>query len=238
MPGANSRFTGSATRWNSFTPSSIFHGSVAPFGVTTGRVGPVRGRPVGRRLRLLGAAACALLATAPARSAPDSNRFRRVMLMLPSPCEPRADGALEIGARDPVVAHRLDVLAVGVDLVLLGLQQLIHAEQHRVVVLLRERDDPLAQRHQRLSRSIRWSGAPPAAGCAPARTSERMAIASASARCCAAPELRAQPRDLGLLAGRRSAARDRSTARSSLGRRDRDARWRRDRGRRPRACLW
>src|SRR5450830_1766240 len=39
MPGAISRTTGSATRWNSFTPSFIRHGSVQPFSVTTGLYG-------------------------------------------------------------------------------------------------------------------------------------------------------------------------------------------------------
>ncbi len=36
MPGANSRFTGSAIRWNTFTPLSIFDGSELPLSVTTG----------------------------------------------------------------------------------------------------------------------------------------------------------------------------------------------------------
>ena len=36
MPGAISRTTGSATRWNSFTPSFMRHGRVQPFSVTTG----------------------------------------------------------------------------------------------------------------------------------------------------------------------------------------------------------
>ena len=43
MPGANSRFTGSATMRNSFTPSFIVHGSVLPLGVTTGVYGPAGG---------------------------------------------------------------------------------------------------------------------------------------------------------------------------------------------------
>ena len=36
MPGANSRTTGSATRWNSFHSPFIRQGSVQPFSVTTG----------------------------------------------------------------------------------------------------------------------------------------------------------------------------------------------------------
>ena len=36
MPGAISRTTGSATRWNSFTPLFMRQGSVQPFSVTTG----------------------------------------------------------------------------------------------------------------------------------------------------------------------------------------------------------
>lgn len=37
MPGAISRCTGSAIRWNSFHPSFVRHGRVQPFSVTTGR---------------------------------------------------------------------------------------------------------------------------------------------------------------------------------------------------------
>ena len=36
MPEAISRSTGSATRWNSFTPSFRRHGKDQPFSVTTG----------------------------------------------------------------------------------------------------------------------------------------------------------------------------------------------------------
>ena len=36
MPGAISRITGSAVRWNSLTPFFIRHGKVQPFNVTTG----------------------------------------------------------------------------------------------------------------------------------------------------------------------------------------------------------
>jgi len=43
MPGAISRTTGSATRWNSLTPAFMRHGSVQPFSVTTG----LYGRPFG-----------------------------------------------------------------------------------------------------------------------------------------------------------------------------------------------
>jgi len=43
MPGAISRTTGSATRWNSFTPSRMRQGAVQPFSVTTGWYG----RPLG-----------------------------------------------------------------------------------------------------------------------------------------------------------------------------------------------
>src|SRR5687768_3075158 len=42
MPGANSRTTGSATRWNSLTPSFMRQGSDQPFSVATG----LNGRPV------------------------------------------------------------------------------------------------------------------------------------------------------------------------------------------------
>ena len=37
MPSANSRTTGSATRWNSFQSPFIRNGSDQPFSVTTGR---------------------------------------------------------------------------------------------------------------------------------------------------------------------------------------------------------
>ena len=36
MPGASSRRTGSATRWNSFQPLFMRQGSDQPFSVTTG----------------------------------------------------------------------------------------------------------------------------------------------------------------------------------------------------------
>ena len=36
MPGASWRRTGSATRWNSFQPLFMRHGSDQPFSVTTG----------------------------------------------------------------------------------------------------------------------------------------------------------------------------------------------------------
>jgi hypothetical protein len=37
MPGANSRWTSSATKWKTLTPFSIFQGIVTPLGVSTGR---------------------------------------------------------------------------------------------------------------------------------------------------------------------------------------------------------
>src|SRR4029453_2982335 len=43
MPGAISRTTGSATRWNSLTPSFMRHGNDHPLSVTMGR----NGRPLG-----------------------------------------------------------------------------------------------------------------------------------------------------------------------------------------------
>src|SRR5262245_5607975 len=43
MPGAISLTTGSATRWNSLTPSFMRHGSDHPLSVTTG----LNGRPLG-----------------------------------------------------------------------------------------------------------------------------------------------------------------------------------------------
>ncbi len=43
MPGAISRTTGSAIRWNSFQPSFMRHGALQPFSVTTG----LNGRPSG-----------------------------------------------------------------------------------------------------------------------------------------------------------------------------------------------
>src|SRR5512134_2461343 len=49
MPGAISRTTGSATKWNSLTPAFIRNGSVQPFSVTTGLYGrPAPVTPAGR----------------------------------------------------------------------------------------------------------------------------------------------------------------------------------------------
>src|SRR5262252_7208130 len=56
-----------------------------------------------------------------------------------------ADGALQLGASAPVIAQHVDVTAVRVDLVLFRSDELIHAEQHRVVLLLRKRDDAFAR---------------------------------------------------------------------------------------------
>src|SRR5262245_14067504 len=123
---------GSAVRWNSFTPSFIVHGSVAPLGTTTGVYGS----------RAAGPAACWASATSsfssarpPATSDAVPRRSRRVMLMLVfsgvglgvvlrwlrrcrfgSGPETAANFPLELGAKRPIIAERLDELSVRVDL--------------------------------------------------------------------------------------------------------------------------
>ena len=96
-----------------------------------------------------------------------------------------ADGALEIGAGDPVVAQRLDELAVGVHLALLRGEQLVRAEQHRVVLLLRQAHGLLAHAGRRPWRTAPPRRASPARRPRAARTSERMSTASALSRACA-----------------------------------------------------
>src|SRR5207248_10532317 len=57
-------------------------------------------------------------------------------------------GALQLGARDPVVTNRLEVAPVAFDLLSPGLQKLEDAEQHRVVAKLRLLDGLLPQRQE------------------------------------------------------------------------------------------
>src|SRR5690349_19462708 len=91
MPGAISRTTGSAIRWNSFHPFFIRHGSDQPFNVATG----VYGRPLGGTsggcvavFSMIGAsgsdAAPALLTNAaPSSAAPEPPRkFRRETMFI------------------------------------------------------------------------------------------------------------------------------------------------------------
>src|SRR5262245_52893721 len=56
-----------------------------------------------------------------------------------------ADGALQLGACEPVVAQGLDVRRSGVDLVALGEEKLEDAGEHRVVLELGLPDDSRAQ---------------------------------------------------------------------------------------------
>src|SRR5215472_5313151 len=80
MPGANSRFTGSATSRNVFAPSSMLHGSADPLGVTTGVYRPLPA-DAGSMSGPAGSAAVAdrLLRTAalPSNAAPVVSRSRR-----------------------------------------------------------------------------------------------------------------------------------------------------------------
>src|SRR5712664_1878361 len=59
--------------------------------------------------------------------------------------------ALKLGSSNPVVTDRFNVLTVGFHLGLFGKQELEDAEQHRVVPLLREADDPLANGQKHLA---------------------------------------------------------------------------------------
>ena len=61
----------------------------------------------------------------------------------------RTDGELELAARDPGVAPALDILAARIDLVGAGLEQLVGADQHRVVLLQGELGDRLGARQHR-----------------------------------------------------------------------------------------
>src|SRR5277367_4468355 len=120
MPGAISRITGSATRWNSLTPLRMRHGSVQPFNVATA----LYGRPLGGESggcmaaesvdTISGSAARALFATAvaaTARPAPLKN-LRRVSMMFPKERLGRGiaeEGGVEFGLCDPEIAHTLYV---------------------------------------------------------------------------------------------------------------------------------
>src|SRR5512134_559675 len=106
MPGASSRTTGSATRWNSFQPLFIRHGSVQPLSVTTG----LYGRPFGGAsggwvagLVCTGAsgseAACTrLTAAAPSTAAPAPARKSLLVLIVIVPS--RASSVPAAGLRD------------------------------------------------------------------------------------------------------------------------------------------
>jgi hypothetical protein len=54
--------------------------------------------------------------------------------------------SFELGSRKPVVPQRFDELAVRRDFVLLGLEELIRADQHGAVLLKRERHDTASER--------------------------------------------------------------------------------------------
>src|SRR5690606_21662496 len=59
-----------------------------------------------------------------------------------------ADEPLELRAHDPVVAHRLHVLLVGIHLSSPRIEELRQADLHRVVLALAGLDDALTERKQ------------------------------------------------------------------------------------------
>src|SRR6266545_4939460 len=177
MPGASSRTTGSATRWNSLTPSFMRHGSVQPFSVTTA----LYGRPLGgvsgacvTALSCVGAsgsdaAPARVTRPAPAMAAPavrmNPRRFiecsprsmrggARAATGVGARCDQRRCGCLaarqrelEIGAGEPEITLRLDRCDDARDLLARLGQQLEDARQHAVVAEQRLVGDRLAQRH-------------------------------------------------------------------------------------------
>src|SRR5580700_10068763 len=80
MPGPNSRFTGSATRRNSFAPSFITHGIVVPFGVVTGVYGPFGGLGDGSTGGCASAACVRSRPKPPARRVAPERMRRRVIM--------------------------------------------------------------------------------------------------------------------------------------------------------------
>src|SRR5688500_4263832 len=84
MPAASSRTTGSATRWNSFQPLFMRHGSVQPLIVTTGWYGrPAEGSSGGCVAAVVcigasGTAPIAALLTAAAVTSPAARRKLRL----------------------------------------------------------------------------------------------------------------------------------------------------------------
>src|SRR5688572_18340185 len=176
MPGASSRTTGSATRWNSFQPLFMRHGRVHPFSVTTGLYGrPAAGTSGGWVAALLADAASGtapiaarLTAAAPMNAAlRPRNCLRSVMcrfLLVPrarrggrSGGGARSNGTpswrageqrrLEVGLGDPEVARGLDRADHGVRLLARIGQQLEDADEHAVVAQQVLFRDRLAQRH-------------------------------------------------------------------------------------------
>ena len=145
MPGANSRSTGSAIRWNSFQPFFMRHGNDHPLSVATGMYGrPLDGARGGciEAVAIVGAsgsdAAPALLTSAaPSKAAPEPLiKCRRDIMLLTFGFSGRrrlrrggewrrvsgnrqtaAECLLQIGLREPVVLQRVDSAIHRADLV-------------------------------------------------------------------------------------------------------------------------
>src|SRR5688572_24818190 len=173
MPGASWRRTGSATRWNSFQPLFIRHGSDQPFSVTTGLyAGPVFGKS-GGAISALSRSGASGSEAAPTRdtmvapknpaAVPARNFLREFIFSMPSGgrgaarrrAPHRLSGTgrtpserhLQVGLGDPEVPQRLDVAVHGRDLFARIREKLENAGQHAVVAKQDLFRDPLAQWH-------------------------------------------------------------------------------------------
>src|SRR3569623_443565 len=171
MPGAISRTTGSATKWNSFTPSFMRHSSVQPFSVTTGLLGqPLDGISGGwgsalSMLTISGSAAWAAgLTVATAAAPPNLKKSRLEAIKILSVSAHRVDRRgrdgsdcsfircagqchPHVGIGEPEIALRLDGGVHRRDLRTRVGQQLEHADQHAVVAILVFLGDALLQWH-------------------------------------------------------------------------------------------
>src|SRR6185436_20598875 len=159
MPGATSRTTGSATRWNSLTPSFIRQGSDHPLRVTIGLKGrPVGGGPGGSvaaddwdTASGSTAAPTRLTAAAPRKAAPARKKSLRFDMRFLSVAGGRFGGSgwrrhggagprraagqcgLEVGLGDQEVAQCQHVVGHATDLLTRIGEQLEHTDEHAVV---------------------------------------------------------------------------------------------------------
>ena len=165
-PGANSRSTGSATRWNSLTSPFMRHGSEpAVEGDEPGASAEpllrqrVAGGRVGEALRLAQSAGVCLGDAGQdgtggerhARRESTSAQHRSVLTWSQGPRGGGGRGRLgqapaqklgQLGIGDPELGERGDVFLAGLDLLAGGVEELVHVQEHRVVVELQ-----LPERH-------------------------------------------------------------------------------------------